>query len=293
MEGVGGTVAAAVAAPSGDGAASATTTTAVETTATETAVKEATGEETTEAKPEETAEAKPKRKGSKDWAKENLDSDFDSDEAAGDNVRERAVMLKKFEKQFGDAYDVNPEVGAAMSRVIKDGDDFWVAMAEYFSPEDYAEYLKDHKGEESLTKNKATAAERKALEAKIAKNQVTSNEALTSVMAKHSLTPEAVTELFNTTIHPIMQNLIDQNFDEAMFEKFIQLHNYKQDVADAGKLASAKALNSKDKIIKDKSDGLPQINGGGGASKAAETVVKKMSSLSGIAAENDAMRKKL
>jgi len=294
MEGAGGVSVAAVAAPSGDGAVSATTQVAEATTATETAAKEATAEDTTEAKAEEVAEAKPKRKGSKDWAKENLDLDSASDDEAGDFVRELAGNSHKLNKQLGEMFDINPEVGAAISRSVKDGENFWVALAEFVSPEDYARMIEDSEGgKEALAKNKVTAAERKAFEAQVVKNKVTSEKALTSIMAKHSLAPEAVTDLFNTTILPIMKNLVNQNFDEAMFEKFIQLHNYKQDVADAGKLASAKALNSKDKMAKDKSDGLPQLNGGGGAAKAAETVIKKMSSLSGIAAENDAMRRKL
>lgn len=248
-------------------------------------------EESTENEP-----AKPTKKQLKEWAKENLEQDFEDDDKADDWVREFAGNSHKLNKQLMTAFDDQPELGAITSMVVKEGIPFIEAMGEYFSPEEYADALNDTEGgRRRLAKRQAQLADFKAQEAEIAKNQETSEIALKSIIEKHKLDNKSVSELFDKTILPVMKSLINQNFTEETFEKFLQLHNYNKDVTDAQKLGEAKALNSKNKTEKDtqKGDGLPSLNGGGGAAKTAESQMKKMSSVARVAAANELERSKL
>ena len=296
----GSTAASSTAASTGTSTPVAAATPAAEAAPAVDSPEGAAAKETKVDKPAKTDEGAPKegdnpsKKQLKEWAKENLEQDFDDDDIADDWVREFAGNSHKLNKQLIQVFDENPEAGAIISAMVKDGKPFLEALAEFVSPEEFAEYLNgSDKSKEAQAKRKQAQATQKALEAEIGKNKEESEKSLTAFMGKHNMDEKAVADLFDKTILPVYQGLLNQKFTEETWEKFFQLHNYKTDVSDAQKLGAAKANNAKIKIEKDKdvSDGLPQINGGGSAA-IVEKVVKKMSMVARVAAENEAMRKR-
>ena len=296
-----GAVGTAAAAPSGGEAAAASTSPGQPSSSSEVGadegVESGAGKEIKSESADQKADevAKPTKKQIREWAKETLEQDFEDDDKADDFVREFATNSHKLNKQLVQVFDENPEAGAVIYEMVKNGTPFLEALSAFLSPEEYAEAIDgSDKSKDALKLRKENLAKQKTLEAEIGKNKDESEKSLVAFMGKNNLDDKAVADLFDNTILPVYKSLIDQKFTNLTWENFLRLHNYKKDVGDAQALGEARANNAKSKIQKDKEpgDGLPQISGGGGAAKIAEKAVKKMGMVARVAQENEEMRNK-
>lgn len=259
-----------------------------------------TAKETVEPATEITEEApkpdKPTKKQLREWAKENLEQDFDDDDKADDFVREFATNSHKLNKQLMTAFDSQPELGAITSMVVKDGIPWVEAMGELMTPDEYRDMLNDTEGgRKALAKRIANIEQQKAEAKEVEANKVESDKAYVEFAKKNGITDKQGNELFDKTIIPIFKSLLSMKLDDQTFEMFWKLHNRDKDVQTAAQIAEAKTRLEKNKIEKEtiKGDGLPQIQGGGGAAKTKETPEKKLSMVARVAAQNIEERSRL
>lgn len=255
--------------------------------------KEKAPKETKESK--EAKEEKPARKGSKDWAKENLEQDFDDDEGADDFVREFASKSQTLNKQLLGIFEENPEVGIMLSKMTKDGTPFLEALAEFITPEELSEILESsEKSKETLAERRAKLAGDKKMAEAIEANKAKSETALVDFMKENSMDEKATGKFFDETVLPIMKRLVSQDFDKEFFDMLLKSHNYKNAIAEASEVAEIKGKNAKIVAEKDKtkSDELPVINGGG-MGKPAEVAEKHISSIGRVAQQNEEERRRI
>jgi hypothetical protein len=289
---------AASTAPAGDVQVESAEVTQPVETAEESATEESdtpAAEEVTE-ESEEPKEEKPARKSAKEWAKETLERDFDDDEQADEFVRDFAAKSQTLNKQLLNWFTKEPDVADIVSKTVKGGDSFWEVMAEYLTPEEYADLIDStEKGKENRANRLAKIEADKKMAEAIKVNTAKSEKALVAFMEENNMDEKATGEFFDKTVLPIVKRLVSQDFDKEFFDMLLKSHNYKNAIKEASEVAEIKGRNAKIVTEKEKTpaDGLPKITGGGMGKPAEEVAQKQMSSIARVAAQSEAEQKRI